>query len=156
MNNPAIKIRRYQTQDYQQVWDLHVLALKQTGAYIEDAEFDADLEQIQAVYLDNGGEFLVAVQGERIVAMGAFRKTSNEMAEIKRMRTQPEMQGRGLGQLILQELEARARQAGYQALHLETSALLTAAQKLYLRNGFVETDRIMLRGLESILFEKPL
>jgi len=156
MNNAPIKIRRYRTQDYQQVWDLHVLALKQTGAYIEDAEFDADLQQIEAIYLNNDGEFLVAVQGERVVAMGAFRKTSNGVAEIKRMRTQPEMQGRGLGQLILQELETKARQAGYQALHLETSILQAAAQKLYLHNGFVETGHIMLRGLESILFEKTL
>jgi GNAT superfamily N-acetyltransferase len=40
--------------------------------------------------------------------MGAFRRTDPERAEIKRMRVHPDYQGRGFGQIILSELEARA------------------------------------------------
>ena len=48
----------------------------------------------------------------------------------------PDYQGRGYGQLILDELEARARALGYQTLHLDTSILQLPAQTLYEKNGF--------------------
>ena len=67
-----------------------------------------------------------------------------------------EFQGRGFGQRILDELEARALALGYKALHLDTSVVQLAAQHLYRKNGFRETGRVVHRGLECILFEKSL
>ena len=88
--------------------------------------------------------------------MGGVRKTTDELAEIKRMRVHPDFQGHGFGQRILDELEARALALGYKALHLDTSVVQLAAQHLYRKNGFRETGRVMLKGLECILFEKSL
>ncbi len=86
--------------------------------------------------------------------MGALRKTSEELAEIKRMRVHSDFQDRGFGQIILDELETRALALGYTKLHLDTSVVQIAAQKLYMKNGFKETGREVHRGLECILFEK--
>ncbi len=55
--------------------------------------------------------------------MGALRRTTNEWAEIKRMRVHPDFQRRGFGQMILEALEARAVALGYAALHLDTTTL---------------------------------
>lgn len=44
-------------------------------------------------------------------------------------RDDPDYQGRGYGQLILDELEVRARALGYQTLHLD-SILQIPAQRL--------------------------
>ena len=41
-------------------------------------------------------------------------------------------------------------------LHLDTSVVQVAAQKLYMKNGFKETGREIHRGLECILFEKSI
>ena len=81
------------------------------------------------------------------------------------MRVVPAYQGRGYGQRILDELEARARALGYRTLHLDTSTLQIPAQKLYEKNGFREVGRDSYRQqlgpdsyqmLEVILYEKQL
>ena len=151
-----LEIRRYQFSDHDDIWDLHIVGLQSTGAYLGNGPWDNDLRNIEGVYLHNRGEFLVGTYEGRIVAMGAFRKTSDELAEIKRMRVHPDFQGRGYGQVILHELEARALAMGYTRLHLDTSVVQVAAQKLYLKNGYEETGREVHRGLECILFEKSI
>ncbi len=58
--------------------------------------------------------------------------------------------------MILDELETRALALGYTKLHLDTSVVQIAAQKLYRKNGFQETGREVHQGLECILFEKSI
>ncbi len=116
-------LRRYTSADQEAVEHLHVFVIQQTGAYLGRGPWDDDVYAIEEVYLKNRGEFLIGECDGRLVAMGALKRTSPERAEIKRMRVHPEYQGRGYGQLILDELEARARALGYQTLHLDTSIL---------------------------------
>src|SRR5947209_20539776 len=124
------RLRRYTSADQEAVEHLHVFALEQTGVYLGRGPWDDDVYAIEEVYLKNQGEFLIGECDGLFVAMGALRRTSPERAEIKRMRVHPEYQGRGYGQLILDELEARARALGYQTLHLDTSILQLPAQRL--------------------------
>jgi len=63
-----LKIRRYQPPDHATVCELPKTALLAAGAYIGGA-CDTDLDQIEAVYLDNGGEFLVGTLEDRVVAI---------------------------------------------------------------------------------------
>jgi ribosomal protein S18 acetylase RimI-like enzyme len=72
------------------------------------------------------------------------------------MRIHPDVQGRGFGQLLLETLEARARELGYTTLYMDTSTLQLAAQNLYRKKGFKEVGREVHRGLECILFEKSI
>ena len=102
-------IRRYTPADQEAVAHLHVSVLQQTGAYLGRGPWDDDVYHIEDVYLKNQGEFLLGEYEGRLVAMGALKRTSPERAEIKRMRVSPAYQGRGYGQSILEELEARAR-----------------------------------------------
>jgi ribosomal protein S18 acetylase RimI-like enzyme len=158
-------IRRYTPADQAAVEHLHVFALQQTGAYLGRGPWDDDIYAIEQTYLDNGGEFLIGEHDGLFVAMGALKRTSPDRAEIKRMRISPDYQGRGYGQRMLTELEARARDLGYHTLHLDTSILQIAAQKLYEKNGYHEVGRTHLAQhrdkdtqqlLEVILYEKTL
>lgn len=149
-------LRRYEPADLEAVEYLHVFAIQQAGAYLGRGPWDDDVYAIEEVYLDNQGDFLIGEWDGVFVAMGAFRRTSPERAEIKRMRTHPDYQGCGFGQIILTELEARARAMGYKTLHLDTSILQVPAQKLYEKNGFREVGRDIYHGLEVILYEKQL
>lgn len=158
-------LRRYTSADQQAVEYLHVSALQQTGAYLGRGPWDDDIYAIEEVYLKNQGEFLIGECDGLFVAMGALKRTGPERAEIKRMRVRAEHQGRGYGQLILEALEARARDLGYKILHLDTSVLQIPAQRLYEKNGYHEVGRDKFRQqvsedtyqlLEVILYEKQL
>lgn len=149
-------LRRYTPADQEAVEYLHVYAIQQAGAYLGRGPWDDDVFAIEETYLNNHGEFLIGEWGGVFVAMGAFRRTGPERAEIKRMRVHPDYQGRGFGQIILSELEARARVMGYKTMHLNTSVVQMPARKLYERNGYREVGRDKYRDLEVILYEKYL
>lgn len=148
-------IRRYRTEDNQAIRDLHVRALTAIGAFVESGSWDADFDDVEGVYL-RGGEFLVGTIEGRIVAMGALRPAGPERGEIKRMRTDPALQGRGYGQTILSLLEDKAQQLGFTALQLDTGEIQKAAQHLYEKNGYKEVRRDLLGKYPSIFYEKVL
>ena len=149
-------LRRYTSTDQEAVAYLHVHVIQHVGAYLGRGPWDDDVYAIEETYLNNHGEFLIGEWDGVFVAMGALRRTGPQRAEIKRMRVHPDYQGRGLGQLILSELEARARALGYTTLHLNTSVVQIPAQKLYEKNGFREVSRDKYGDLEVILYEKQL
>jgi ribosomal protein S18 acetylase RimI-like enzyme len=151
-----IKIRQYRSGDEHTVWELHNIALKGTGAHLKDGAWDADLKEIEQVYLEDDGNFIVGVREGEIVAMGALKKTDRRRAEIKRMRVHPNHQRQGYGELILQHLEMDARRLGYKILHLETTKLQIAAQKLYEKNGYERSGGRVVGGLVTIIYEKRL
>jgi ribosomal protein S18 acetylase RimI-like enzyme len=149
-------LRRYTPADREAVEHLHVHAMKLTGAYLGRGPWDDDVYAIEETYLNNQGEFLIGEWDGLFVAMGAFRRTGPQRAEIKRMRVLPDYQGRGFGQIILSELEARARAMGYTVLHLDTGVVQVPAQKLYEKNGFRRVGRDTYGDVEVILYEKRL
>ena len=150
-----LEIRRYQDADNPAVLELHHLALEATGAYFP-GKWNDDLDDIQNHYLNNGGEFLVGTLDGKIVCMGAFRRKSDTLAEIKRMRVLPEYQRRGFGQIILNQLEEKASQLGYTELCLDTTTLQVPAQKIYQKNGFTVTGRGQMPPFEVIYYHKTL
>ncbi len=151
-----MRIRRYRESDHDDVWALHNLALEGTGAHLGNGPWDEDLHDITGVYLEKGGEFLVGVEQDKIVAMGALMGSAGRTAEIKRMRVHPDFQRRGHGQAILLALESRAIHLGYIRIKLDTTVQQIAAQGLYVANGHAEIGRKTAHGFEVIEYEKQL
>jgi ribosomal protein S18 acetylase RimI-like enzyme len=151
-----VTIRRYRAADHDAVFALHNAALHQVGAHVGNGPWDDDLHDIEAIYLADRGEFLVAEDAGRIVGMGALRRVDAARAKITRMRVQPERQRQGIGRAVLARLEARAGELGYSSLTLETTVGQTAAQRLYQMSGYTETGRTRLHGFDVILYEKAL
>jgi ribosomal protein S18 acetylase RimI-like enzyme len=155
-----LTIRSYLPSDREAVRDLHVTALEAVGARAIDPEgrgIDADFADIDGVYLRNGGEFLVGLLGDRIVAIGALKRSSSTVAEITRMRVHPQFWRRGYGENMLRHLEIAAGSRGCTELWLDTLPIQRAAQHLYIKNGFREYGRVQVRGYqasEAILFRK--
>ncbi len=152
----GLRIRRFQGSDQDAVWALHQHALHHAGAHAGSGPWDDDLRTIHRVYLEQGGEFVVGLLDDELVAMGALRRTDPQRAEIKRMRVAPNVQRRGFGRRILEHLEARATELGYTRLHLDTTAQQLAAQALYHSHGYRETAREQRERFELIFFEKTL
>ena len=139
MADLKIIYRTFKLEDSEQVWDLHVTALKETRAYVECAtlnNLDKDLKDIENVYLKNRGAFIVAILGDEIIGMGALKKINNEIGEIKRMRVYKKFQGQGVERQLLKILETEAIKLGYKKLILDTSDKQEIAQKFYEKYGY--------------------
>jgi ribosomal protein S18 acetylase RimI-like enzyme len=158
MSEPSV--RRYHPDDAEAVWDLHVAALSDAGGYDEAfANRDADLRRVVEEYLGTDGEFLVVEDGDDIVAMGGFQPhgEADDAAVVRRMRVHPDRQREGLGTLVLSELEAGAREAGFERLTLDTATELEAAMRFYETHGYEEYDRERVAGDTTLVFyEKDL
>ena len=152
----ALHIRRYEPEDKRAVRRLHDDALNEVGAHLGSGPWDDDLDEIESVYLDSGGEFLVGVLDGNIVAMGALMRISPQKAELKRMRVRPGLQRRGYGQTMLDVLHRRAAELGYSTLRLDTTVQQRAAQSLYLKNGYRESGRGVIGGFDCIYYERKI
>lgn len=163
MNN-ILSIRRYQPEDIEAVKTLHYAGVRQIDAYAGtdselfgvDFDLDADLDDIENVYLRNNGEFLVGIYEEKLVAMGALKRQSETRAEIKRMRVYQEYQRRGFGQIILQKLTEAAVLMGYTELCLDTLLQNIPAQILYEKKGFIRTGQKRIGRFDVVFYEKLL
>ena len=92
------------------------------------------------------------------VACGGVARFDATCGELKRMFVVPGARGRGLGRVLLEELERHARQLGYVSLVLETGDRQAAALALYGRAGYVRRPcwpPYDSRAL-SVCFEKRL
>lgn len=137
-----LTVRRYKFSDAEEVWTVHELALRASPLeFVEDASADEDITEISECYLDEGGEFVVGLIDDEIIAIGGFQPQEDDTAEIRRMRVHPDHQRQGYGERLLATLEERAREQGFSRIILDTNEHLTAAQKLYEKRGYEETHR---------------
>ena len=153
-----LKIRRFQLSDQKEIFELHKKALIAIAEnfYLSGSPWEDDFKDLESTYIRPGGEFLVGEIEGKIVAIGALKKLSEDRAEIKRMRVDPDFQRRGFGQIILDELEVRAKELGFKSLQLDTALIQKAARKLYEKNGYKEFGRGIINGSKCIFYEKKL
>jgi GNAT superfamily N-acetyltransferase len=144
-----LELRQFRDADERAVHQLHEFAQHGLDA-------PADLSAIPDAYLTAGGEFLVGEVGGRLVAMGALRRVSTASAEIKRMRVHPRWQGQGFGRLLLDRLEARARELGFTTLRLDTTVRQHVARGLFEDAGYKMVGTGHENGFELVYYEKRL
>lgn len=70
------------------------------------------------------------------VAIGALRRHGDDVGEVKRMYTRPEVRGQGIAGAILAAVESLAVAEGLSGLVLETGDRHPAAWRVYERGGF--------------------
>src|SRR4051794_41082900 len=102
------------------------------------------------------GALLVARLRERPIGCGALKLHPGAPAELKRMWVSPEARGLGLGRRLLEALEAYARGAGAEIVHLETNGSLREAIQLYRSSGYREVDPFNDEPYAHHWFEKRL
>lgn len=96
-----------------------------------------ELNRYPAVEFEGPGGALLVIQeyGESI-AGGAFRRYDATTAELKRIWTHSGHRRRGLGRVVLAELEALAAERGYRRVYLTTGPRQPEARQLYLNTGY--------------------
>jgi GNAT superfamily N-acetyltransferase len=130
-----IGIRTYQPGDRDQFAELVSAVLAEYGFSV-DPVLESDLEDPTLAY----NQIWVATDGERVVGSVAMRLLGDgKVAELKRMYLQSAYRGRGLGQALLHQAVTWAQAQRCRSVALDTSAAMTAAQRLYESAGFVPT-----------------
>lgn len=99
---------------------------------------------------------LVAYVEEEAAGLAALRRLDPATAEIKRMVVVDGHRGRGIGRLLLEDLERRARSLGCETVRLDTAARFTEAVALYRSSGYREIPRYNDNPYAELWFEKRL
>jgi putative acetyltransferase len=118
-----------------------IAALNATLLELTPAEFCTHLtvEQMAGAHTT----VFIARDGGPAVACGALKQHDGGIGEVKRMFTEPDYRGQGLGGRILELIEARAREEGLTRLVLETGHLHDAAWHVYERGGFTRCGPVL-------------
>jgi GNAT superfamily N-acetyltransferase len=152
----SMRLIRYRDDHREPMLALHRSALVGIPLGMSQQEDEADLMAIEQVYLLGGGEFLLGFINERLVAMGGFKRLSDTSAELRRMRIERELQGRGYGTQLLRELERLALQSGIRALRLDAARRRPLTLEFYRKHGYQETGRGFYGEVETVQFSKTL
>jgi putative acetyltransferase len=141
-------IRDWQPDDRTIAYELIGTVLAEYGLVQEPEGADRDVLEIEASYLDQGGEFWVIVNQNKLVGTAAFYPIpkGKNAVEIRKMYLLPEARGKGLGKFLLHQLEQIIWAKGFEQIFIETASVLKEAVQLYERNGYqpvleVETQR---------------
>ena len=151
-----MRLIRYRPEYREPMLALHRSAIEGFHLGMSRQQDEADLMAIEQVYLDAGGEFLLGFIGQRLAAMGGFKRLSDVLAELRRMRIARGLQGRGYGTLLLRELERRAFQAGYRTLCLDTAMRRPLTLAFYRKHGYQESGRGSYGAVQTVQFTKTL
>ncbi len=135
---------------------LHRSALEGFVLGMSREEDEADLRAIQDVYLRSGGEFLLGFVGEKLVAMGGFKRLSSNAAELRRMRIERQLQGLGCGTQLLRELERMAYRRGVRTMSLAAAEARPLTLKFYRKHGYRVTGHSFYGDVPTVQFVKAL
>lgn len=144
----GVQARRYHPNDLGRVWALndipHIGTTADPAAPVAlpqpERPDSPDLARIETSFL-NGGDFVVVEHDGHLIAMGGIRPITPEQAEVLRVRVHPAMRRRGVGRLLMTELERRARHLGFAELHLDTTTQQPEAVAFYRALGYREIGR---------------
>lgn len=96
-------------------------------------------QYIQYNTLEDIHDVILLMDQNKAVGCGSFKKYQSGVAEIKRVFVKKEYRNHGLGRIIMDYLEKKAKENGYTKLILETGKPLKAAMQLYETIGFIIT-----------------
>lgn len=109
-----------------------------TREFVLEDEDRRVLGDPQGVFVDTGGDVLMAVAGDRPVGCVALLWHDAQTLEVCKMTVAETHRGTGLGRALLEAAIARCRALGAAHIYLESGRKLTPAISLYRSLGFRE------------------
>lgn len=153
-------LRRADASDGRALRRLYRAAMRAEGTDPADVPDTDDLADVEAAYVDSGGEFLVVEVDGAVVAMGGLAVEGEDLAdgegELFRIGVDTDHQRRGYGSAILSGLEAAARERGLDRIVLTTARRQDAATEFYPAHGYEQVGRERHGEYRLVRFAKSL
>ena len=146
-------IRRVPTTDGEAAWNIIEEYYEAAAVVARDAKDDFT----RIYFRDAAGIWLATVENN-VVGCVALRPLSAipHSGEVKRLYVQPQHRGSGIAAALYQALELYARACGYQALYLDTTDEMVAAQRFYSALGYKSAPRYNDNPQATIFMRKAL
>ena len=115
-------------------------------------DFARELSTLPGDYAPPGGILLLALIDGAAAGCVAVRPVDDTRCEMKRLHVRPAFQGLGCGRHLAERAIAWAREAGYQAIVLDTLPSMIGAQRLYERLGFTDVPAYRFNPIAGTRF----
>ena len=125
---------------------------RRLGRDLSFQNIEDELKDPSHKYAAPEGELLVAIEGEKVLGMVAYRQHSDTRCEMKRLYVRPAARGMHLGDMLVCEILAHAKNAGYQEIVLDTIVPLKAAIYLYKKHGFEKCEAYYYNPMDDVIY----
>lgn len=149
-------IREYQDKDAKSVKELITSILSKEFSFAKGVYPEADLDAIPRIYGGKREIFYVMEDEEKIVGTVGIKEDSKEAALLRRIFVDPSYRGKGCGARLLDKAIGFCKEAGYHRITFRSTGAMKAANELCLKRGFKEKDRLLLEGIEIVMFDYPI
>lgn len=114
--------------------------------------FAGEVAALPGDYSPPAGRLLLARIDGAVAGCVAIRAFSPGTCEMKRLYIRPEFRAAGAGRALVERAIGDARAIGYERMVLDTLPSMGAAQRLYERLGFVDTEPYRYNPIEGTRF----
>jgi ribosomal protein S18 acetylase RimI-like enzyme len=122
------------------------------NGFIQDLNYHGCLIAKTREWRKQGGDMLVALDGETVIAMGGLAPQGSGSLELCKLHVDAAWQGRGLGRLITERLIALAESRGFSDVKLHVTKTQKPAINLYTSMGFKPVKNEVFR---TTVFGQP-
>jgi putative acetyltransferase len=157
---PAVRLAR--DDDAQDLFGLISLCFAEySGCFVDPHDDLPDLRTPGSSFADRGGAFwVVDDERGRVRACVALDFPQAEGAELHRLYVRPDQRKQGLGELLVRQTEAFARDQGASSIFFWSDTRFTTAHRLYDRLGYRMGEEVRdlgdISGSREYRFEKVL
>jgi len=128
------------------------------------AEGQPDLKNVYEFYLQDGGNFWIALSEGAVAGTIALKNIGNNCGALRKMFVKSEFRGadKGIASGLLSILEGWSLEKGYKNIYLGTTPFFKAAHRFYRKMGFIEIQKeelpesFPLMTVDTIFFQKEL
>lgn len=126
---------------FREYTDMLVAGDPKFAAYLELQDYEEELRHLEGKYGPPRGALILAAENGAAAGCIALREMDETRCELKRLYVCPAFRGRGLGRTLTDMIIARAREAGYREMLLDTLPFLRSARRIYRAAGFREIEK---------------
>lgn len=106
--------------------------------YLSIQHYDDEIRNLESKYALPDGRLYLVYADTALAGYIGFRKIDKQSCEMKRLYVRPQFRGQHIGDQLIRQVIADAREIGYQFMLLDTLPFLKSALHLYRKYGFYE------------------
>jgi ribosomal protein S18 acetylase RimI-like enzyme len=137
-------------------WALRSYAQELEVRFAQGFDVEGTVVRAATDYAPPHGLFVLALDGDDVMACGALAWLDDERGEVKRMWVAPTYRGQGLASRLLAHLEGLVAESGRSVVVLDTNDGLAEAIALYDKSGYERVERYNDNPHARLWFRKQL